>query len=193
MDRIARLDAIVKQFDLNTHRFYTDWRNGTLPTEKLSDYAAEYGRFVSTIASGWETVGRHDYAKEEREHEVMWSAFQSGLPAGNFVAKAQTNVLVDSAQKLFAVLPEALGALYSFEAQQPITSQTKLDGLNKHYSLTESQKEYFAVHAGDVREVEDIREMMLELSDSEFERAAGACTVLCASMWAALDGIYYAA
>jgi len=193
MDRIARLDAIIKQFDLNTHPFYNDWRMGTLPEEKLSVYAAEYGRFVATIADGWETVDRSDYAAEEREHEEMWKIFRGGLPHTEYIAAPQTDVLVGSAQKFFSVRPEALGALYSFEAQQPVTSQTKLEGLNEHYNLNTAQKEYFAVHAGDVREAEDIREMILKLSDEEFERAAGACTGRFAAMWAALDGVYYTA
>ena len=29
--RIEELDVIVRQFDLNEHPFYTEWRAGTLP------------------------------------------------------------------------------------------------------------------------------------------------------------------
>ena len=40
--RIDELDAIVRQFDLNEHPFYVEWRAGTLPIERLADYADEW-------------------------------------------------------------------------------------------------------------------------------------------------------
>ncbi len=165
---------------------------GTLSQEKLADYSAEYGGFVGTIAEGWDTIGYPHYAEEERVHEVLWGDFKSELGVSAGPSRPQTKTLVGAAHELFSLEPEAVGALYAFEAQQPNTSQSKLDGLNEHYSFTDKGKEYFVVHASDFNEVEDLRKVVARMSDAEFLRAKSACSVICAAMWSALDGVYYA-
>jgi pyrroloquinoline-quinone synthase len=191
MDRIAQLDALVAQFDLNKHPFYNDWRMGTLPVEKLRDYAAEYGAFVGTIDNGWDTLGETHYAEEEREHEQLWADFQLALGAGARSGRPQTETLVTAARNAFGSKPEAIGALYAFEAQQPNTSQTKLEGLREHYTVGEAGEKYFEVHANDFNEVEDLKVHLANLSDDEFARAKNACAVVCSAMYGALDGVYY--
>jgi pyrroloquinoline-quinone synthase len=191
MSRVDELNAIVASLDLNSHPFYQAWRAGTLSKDVLADYAVEYGRFVSTIASGWETLGEAHYAEEEREHEVLWANFKSELSATGVSTKPATDVLVTAAERYFSVRPEAIGALYSFEAQQPYTAQSKLDGLNEHYAFSDKGKEYFVVHASDVQEVEDLKRHVETLTDDEFARAKTACHVVCAAMWSALDGVYF--
>lgn len=190
--RVQELDAIVDQFDLNRHPFYQDWRMGTLPVEKLRDYASEYGRFVGTIADGWETLGQTHYAEEEREHERLWAAFQLGIGAERLSKRAQTDTLVNAAKNTFSAKSTAVGALYAFEAQQPHTSQVKLDGLKEHYAVSEAGQEYFKVHANDMAERDLLRQMAAEMTDSEFAQTKAACAVVGAAMWSALDGVYYA-
>ncbi len=190
--RIAELDAIIQRHDLNQHAFYQDWRSGTLPMEKLADYAGEYGRFVATIDRGWDTLGFGNYAQEEREHVVMWGDFKKELdnPAGG--NHPQTDVLVHTASKLFGTKAEAVGALYAFEAQQPYTAQSKLEGLKEHYpQFSEVGREYFRVHASDFNEIEDLRKVVEAMSEEEFQRAKSACEMVCTAMWGALDGIYF--
>ncbi|MCB8932173.1 MAG: iron-containing redox enzyme family protein [Fimbriimonadaceae bacterium] len=193
MSRIQELDAIVARHDLNTHPFYQEWVMGTLPMEKLQDYAAEYGRFVGTIAKGWDTIGEAGYAEEERVHERLWDDFKGAIGAGAPSGRGHTEALVTAADSLFSYRPEAVGALYAFEAQQPITSRSKLDGLNAHYEVSEAGKEYFVVHADDVHEVENLKRRVEAMSDEEFARAKSACSVVCAAMWSALDGVYHRA
>lgn len=192
MTRVEQLDAIIEQFNLNNHPFYQAWRMGTLPTAKLETYAAEYGNFIGTIAKGWDTIGEHGYAEEEREHEVLWSNFKSGLGVSGTGSLATTNTLVTAANAFFGEKATAVGALYSFEAQQPNTSRSKLDGLNEHYSLSAEAKEYFVVHADDIHEVEDLKGYVARQSEEEFAQTKAACAVVCAAMWTALDGVYYA-
>ncbi len=188
--RTEELDEIVSRHDLNKHPFYTDWRSGCLPTEKLADYAAEYRHFIGTIADGWETLGENRYADEERIHEGLWADFAFAVSAENRPTKPQTNALRAAASEAFRTKAEACGALYAFEVQQPNTAQTKLEGLNAHYDVCERGKEYFRVHANDFQEVEDLKTHIGELSDQEFAKAKTSCAVLCAAMWSALDGIY---
>jgi pyrroloquinoline-quinone synthase len=192
MDRIQQLQEIIARYSLNAHPFYVEWRMGALPSEKLTDYAGEYGRFVATIATGWDTIGEHGYADEEREHELMWADFKDGVGCKSISNYPQTEVLVSAATNLFATKPEAIGALYAFEAQQPETSRSKLDGLNEHYQLSEPAKKYFEVHADDIHEVEDLKVYVAKLTDDEFSRCKAACTIVTAAMWSALDGVYYA-
>lgn len=191
MTRIEELDAIVAQFDLNLHPFYQDWRMGTLPTEKLTHYAAEYGAFVATIAAGWDTLGQSHYAQEEREHDAMWQVFRKELGSATEARNPETVALVNSANQLFGQQATAAGALYSFEAQQPKTSRSKLDGLLEHYNISEEGRKYFKVHADDFAEAEWIRAKIDSMSDAEFARTKTACAVMCSSMWSALDGVYY--
>src|SRR5438874_206121 len=117
MNRVQQLDAIVSQFDLNTHPFYQDWSMGTLPMAKLQRYASEYGDFVACIADGWETLGQKEYAQEERVHEGLWSGFRLALDAPKGGSLGQTASLVTSAKNSFSNGAQAAGALYAFEAQ----------------------------------------------------------------------------
>ncbi|HVT13259.1 MAG TPA: iron-containing redox enzyme family protein [Fimbriimonadaceae bacterium] len=190
MNRVEQLDAIVKQFELNGHPFYAEWKAGTLPAWMLADYAGQYGHFVGTIADGWETLGENFYADEEREHEVLWTDFKTALGTRESGMAPSTQTLVTAAKNLFATKPEAIGALYAFEAQQPYTSRAKLDGLNEHYSVSEEGKEYFRVHADDIAEVELLKKHIESLTDEEFARAKTACALVCTAMYGALDGIY---
>lgn len=192
MNRIAELDALVAQFSLNAHPFYQDWRMGTLPMEKLRDYAGEYGQFVGTIADGWETLGIERYAEEERVHERLWADFQLEIGMTPRSNRPATENLVTSARNLFkANKATALGALYAFEAQQPETARSKFDGLSEHYGTSEKGKEYFLVHADDVAEIELLRSLVEGVSDAEFLQAKHACATVCAAMLGALDGVYF--
>jgi pyrroloquinoline-quinone synthase len=191
MNRIEQLDAIVKQFELNGHPFYAEWKKGTLPAWLLAEYAGQYGHFVGAIADGWETLGESFYADEEREHEVLWSDFKVAVGTREGGLAPSTETLVTAAKNLFTTKPEAIGALYAFEAQQPYTSRAKLEGLNEHYSVSDEGKEYFRVHADDIAEIELLRKHLEALSGEEFARAKTACAIVCTAMYGALDGIYF--
>ena len=104
---------------------------------------------------------------------------------------ARCLALVTAARNLFQTKPEAIGALYAFEAQQPYTSRAKLDGLDEHYCVSDAGKEYFRVHADDIAEVELLQKHVEALSEAEFERAKTACAIVCSSMYGALDAVYF--
>lgn len=189
--RIAELDAVIRQFDLNTHPFYEEWRMGTLLTQKLADYSTEYGEFVKTIGLGWDQLGQEAYVQEEAEHVNLWADFRNELQPEGMPEHPQTTMMVTTAKSMFATKPGAIGALYAFEAQQPATAKSKLNGLKEHYALSEKAQEYFVVHARQHSEYEDLQGMIAELTDAEFAQAKTACTAMCVGMWAGLDGVYY--
>ena len=191
--RIAELDAIVREWDLNTHPFYTEWRAGTLPTARLAEYAAEWAPFIGILDRGWDRIGLLEYAAEEREHDILWSRFRAALGATGEPRLPQSATLRAVGEHAFDAIPEALGALYSFEVQQPATAEQKLTGLREHYAGTvdPSAQEYFRVHAQETDEPAMLAARIEQLSDGEFARARTACAIFSAAAWGALDGIYY--
>lgn len=191
--RIAELDAIVRQFDLNEHPFYQEWRAGTLPVERLAEYADEWAPFIGVVDRGWERIGYPEYAAEEREHDELWAAFRSALGAAGAMRRPQSRTLLAVGEQAFASVPEALGALYSFEVQQPATASSKLAGLREHYAGTVDAhaQRYFVEHAVETDEPAMLAARIEALSDGEFARARTACAIFSAAAWGALDGVYY--
>ena len=192
--RIDQLDAIVRQFDLNQHPFYVEWRAGTLPIQRLAEYADEWAPFIGVVDAGWDRLGYAEYAAEERQHDALWSRFRAALDASGEMARPQSKTLLAVGENAFASVPEALGALYSFEVQQPVTASSKLAGLREHYAGTvdaDAQK-YFVEHAVDTDEPAMLASLIDGLSEGEFARARTACAIFSAAAWGALDGVYYA-
>ncbi len=190
----TKLDPILEKWNLLKHPFYQAWSAGTLPVEALQVYAREYGNFISTLPRAWETLGDSETAQEEREHAEMWTDFTAAV--GGFTADAslpQTLNLVRASDALFADRASALGALYAFEAQQPATAQSKLDGLKTHYKLPQEVEPYFEVHSANWHESEKILRLLETLPADEQARALAACEQMASSLWDALTGIHEAA
>jgi pyrroloquinoline-quinone synthase len=191
--RIEELDAIVRSFDLNQHPFYTEWRAGTLPVERLAEYADEWAPFIGVVDAGWDRIGYPEYAAEEREHDQLWTRFRGALGATGQMQRPQSKTLLAVGENAFASVPEALGALYSFEVQQPATASSKLAGLREHYAGTvdADAQQYFVEHAVETDEPAMLAGRIEALSDGEFARAKTACAIFSAAAWGALDGVYY--
>jgi pyrroloquinoline-quinone synthase len=191
--RIDELDAIVRSFDLNEHPFYTEWRAGTLPVERLAEYADEWAPFIGVVDAGWERIGYPAYAAEEREHDELWTRFRGALGANGEMRRPQSRTLLAVGENAFASVPEALGALYSFEVQQPATASSKLGGLREHYAGTvdAEAQQYFVEHAVATDEPAMLAARLEALSGGEFARAKTACAIFSAAAWGALDGVYY--
>lgn len=185
------LDEIIESKCLLKHPFYQAWNMGTLTRGDLAVYATQYGEFIDTIAAGWEAVGDADTADEEREHAVLWTDFATGLnaprPAGARLPEIEE--LVALANSSFNNRPQALGALYAFEHQQPATAQSKLGGLRRHYNLAPSAEVYFDAHKDDEDEPRWLAEQMESLPDAEFEAAREACERMAGALWRGLDGV----
>jgi pyrroloquinoline-quinone synthase len=191
MDFKAALDAHISRWDLQQHPFYIAWSAGTLPLEALKTYAGDYGAFIGSIDKGWERVGNDEHAAEERVHAGLWEQFARAL--GTVSGKPQTPevaALLELSRRLFNSKPSALGALYAFEAQQPLTSEAKLKGLRSHYPLPESAHTYFMVHASDYHEADMIVEDVAMLGYADREVAVAACGEMCEALYNALSGIY---
>lgn len=187
------LATVLQKWDLLKHPFYQAWSMGSLPVSALQLYAAEYGAFVDSLASGWTALGDPDTALEEVEHAGLWTDFRSAIGSRAATAVlAETGRLLQTAEALFSRRPTALGAMYAFEAQQPATATSKLRGLETHYAFPKKAREYFAVHAANSGEAERLLAQMTELPPGEKAEALAACATMSAALWDALTGIHTA-
>lgn len=188
-----QLDPILEKWNLLKHPFYQAWSAGALPVEALQVYAREYGNFIASLPRAWETLNDAATADEEREHAALWTDFTAAV--GGFTADASLDSTVKLARvsdELFASRASALGAMYAFEAQQPATAQSKLDGLKTHYKLPQGVEPYFEIHSANFHESEKILTQLDALSAREQAHALAACERMAESLWDALTGIHEA-
>ncbi len=188
----AMISSIERQ-DLLKHPFYQAWNAGALAVEELATYAREYGAFIEVLDRGWTALNEPEAAAAERYHVTLWGDFAQAL--GTTVSGSpkvtEVKALVEMATQAFSSAPEAAGALYAFEVQQPMTAQTKLQGLDTHYrSLSPKVRPYFEAHAVETGEDAIIEDKLAHMSDGERERAAKACERMSRALWDALSGIH---
>ena len=187
------LRAAISQYDLLQHPFYRAWSAGTLPVDALATYAREYGAFIAVLDRGWETLGECESAAVERHHVALWNDFASalGTAVGAKPASAEVQALVDEASRSFTTSAAAAGALYAFEAQQPSTAHSKLEGLGTHYaSLASGVRPYFEAHAGESGEDVLLETKMAAMSETEQQESVAACERMSKALWDALSGIH---
>jgi len=185
------LETILEKWNLLKHPFYQAWSAGTLPVEALQVYAREYGNFIATLPRAWETLNDPETAAEERDHAELWTDFTAAV--GGFTADASLDPTVRLARvsdELFAARASALGALYAFEAQQPATAKSKLDGLRAHYNFPQAVEPYFEVHSANWHESEKILRQLDALPADERAQALAACERMAESLWDALTAIH---
>jgi pyrroloquinoline-quinone synthase len=190
MNIASRLQESIDRWSLLDSPFYEAWSAGTLPLDALRTYAAEYGAFVSLVPKGWQSHNDTIVADEERAHVELWRRFARAL--GTDIARprsAALQTLVKTADRLFSEKASSLGALYAFEAQQPATTKSKLEGLRAHYDLPETAEAYFIIHADDDSEPKLLLERMERLPRQDRERAVEACREMCQALREALDGL----
>lgn len=194
MDIKQELDAIVAKYNLLDHPFYKAWNTGELPVEALKTYAEEYGAFVQTVPAGWAGHGDAKIAAEEVMHAVLWEKFANGLGTTSTEQPKlkETQELVATCNTMFASSATALGGLYAFEAQQPHTSVSKLNGLREHYkALPASHVEpYFEIHCDDVHEMALIVGRLETRPDEEKREALASCEAVAKGLWDTLTGIH---
>jgi pyrroloquinoline-quinone synthase len=181
---------VFEQYNLLQHPFYLAWNEGKLTKEQMAVYAGEYGSFIQLISEGWQAAGEQAIAKEEEEHFILWKKFAESLEAKNMGTTIdQVDELVNSVKNSFGSHAGALGALYAFEAQQPATASSKLEGLKKHYNQWQADETYFTIHQSDFQEPALLEEKINSLSKEDKIMAALACEETCRLLWNALTGI----
>ena len=183
---------IFKQYNLLDHPFYRAWNEGKLTRNQLSLYAQQYGSFIKLISEGWQHAKEEAIATEEQEHYELWQKFGNSInqPVNNYFLPA-VEALTISTRQNYKTYAGALGALYAFEAQQPATATSKLQGLKEHYSNWNIDETYFNIHADDIEEPALLEAKMNTLSEEEKLAAHNACEATCDLLYNALTAIYH--
>ena len=184
------IDGIIKKRHLLTHPFYKRWQKGKVSTEVLKEYAKQYYHYEAALPSFLNSALKHlpagsakkavtlvlaDETSHPKPHTELWMDFAAGLGLSakevqESPASPRTKNLVETYTSLCARgSDEALGALYSYEAQVPEVAKTKGDGLREFYGLTDDESlKFFDLHATlDVQHAKAIRS---GFEDSEFAR-----------------------
>jgi pyrroloquinoline-quinone synthase len=183
------LDSIDQQIagkHLLTHPFYLAWTRGDLSQEALTDYATQYYHHVAAFPTYLSALHSQcddqpmrkqilanliDEEAGEPTHPELWLQFAEALGTSREEVWAtekqpETAALIDTFRGVSGsgATTNGLAALYAYESQIPSVSESKIDGLKKHYGCTDPKSyQYFSVHVEADREHSAAeREMLTE-------------------------------
>jgi pyrroloquinoline-quinone synthase len=198
-----RLDALRSQWNVLEHSFYVRWSEGSLSREQLSAYAGEYRHAVVALAEAAEAAATasepavraelEEHAAEEAAHVELWDEFARALGADlERDPNPETNVCCAAWTAGRGEL-ENLVTLYTIESGQPAISQTKLEGLVRHYGFVAASPatEYFALHAErDVEHAAHSRRLIEDrLEGADHERLLEVAEAALKGNWLLLDAV----
>jgi pyrroloquinoline-quinone synthase len=148
MELIERLDEVRTHWKILDHPFYRRWERGDLTREDLAFYAGEYHHAVVALADAAAATGDAEHAREEAQHIRLWDDFADSLEASLDRAPRDGTAECVNAWRRSDPL-EARAVLYAVESGQPAISQTKLEGLVRHYGFEARSRStaYFEIHA----------------------------------------------
>jgi len=211
---LKQIDNTIKNMHLLDHPFYQAWTRGELSLNALQDYAAQYYQHVDAFPRYLSALHSHTPDMETRRHILenlndeeagspnhpeLWLQFAQGLGVNRSDVRAtsplpETSALINSFLDicLNGTVAEGLAALYAYESQIPAVSRSKIDGLVKHYGISDEETyRYFIVH-----EITDIEHSAIErvlltqhLSDSNVEAVNRAVARTLAGLYDLLDAI----
>ncbi len=208
----ARLKAVLKERSMLDHPFYRAWSEGTLPVERLQEYAKQYyhfeaafPRYLSAIHARTESPtirqalldNLWDEEHGERNHAALWLDFAAalGVPKDEVLAaepNAGTTALVDHFNDVArnGTVAEALATLFAYEGQVPEIAWEKIKGLKDHYGFTPGGFEFFSVHlVSDIAHAGSEMAAIDEAAEDE-DAVVAAAGVACERLLGFLDGCY---
>lgn len=208
----TRIQAVLEAKSLLKHPFYAEWTTGTLPVERLQEYARQYyhfeaafPRFLSAIHARTESAEIRQLLLEnlwdeehgERNHPALWLEFAAALGVSAEEVKTaeirpETAALIAHFRETSeqAPLAQALATLFAYEGQVPNVAWQKIKGLTDNYGFTPDQFEFFSVHL-----VSDVAHAGAEMhaiqsSARDDEAVIRAVEASCDHLLAFLDGCY---
>ena len=166
---IEKIDSEIQKQHLLNHSFYKTWNEGALEQETIKEYAAQYfqhvssfPRYLSAIHSNCDDIKVRqlllenlvDEDKGDENHPELWMRFAEGM--GNTREEVKNKIVMKETRDLVETFMDlsksekyhiGLAALYCYESMQPEISETKKDGLQKFYNITdENTLKFFTVH-----------------------------------------------
>jgi pyrroloquinoline-quinone synthase len=213
LNLVEALDAKIAEFHLLKSPFYQAWTAGTLTRESLALYAEQYYQHVRAFPEYLQTLAERADASlrplvqenldEELDaanpHPKLWRDFAAAVGAdGTALDSAkplpQVAALVDSYRDICSrgTPAEAVAALYAYEAQVPEIAGKKMEGLRRHYGITDAAAlRYFAVHEeADVRHRAAWREWLTQQTEADQQQVLAAAERGLRALWGALEAVY---
>jgi len=214
MHLIDRLDQLIDERHLLTHPFYTKWANGTLPRAALQEYARQYYAFESSFPRFLSALHTRTERADVRQqlldnlwdeehgpanHAELWLRFAEGIgverdDVRTAVPNEATQALVSLYTELCREAPvaEGVAALYAYERQVPQVAGSKIDGLKKHFGVTDDRTlEFFVLHGElDIEHSGAEREMLGSLiSDADAAPVEQATSRALDAWWSFLSAV----
>jgi pyrroloquinoline-quinone synthase len=213
-DTLRALDELIQSRSILNHPFYQAWQRGELNRDQLAIYAKSYYPHVASFpgylrlaaAEAGNTNVRSeiesnlaDELSNPAPHHELWLDFAEGVGLDRTgVSTANPTRTTSQSVSLFNQLAQsntagALSALYAYESQQPAVSSTKMEGLRRHYGISDSRTlAYFAVHAEkDIEHSQGEQRALLQcLADgASSETILASAGKALDAYWGLLDGI----
>ena len=177
MNIIKKIDEMIQERSLLKHPFYQSWSDGKLTQESLAGYSKEYFQVVKAVPTFMTPIIEKapdgivseliENQQEESDHIKSWISFTGELGISDneltsYTGLPKTIKAVSELNKLMNTFEGGSCAMYAFEKEIPIISQTKLDGLAEFYGLTNHEAtEYFKLHTeADIRHAASWRNIL---------------------------------
>ncbi|MBV2145591.1 CADD family putative folate metabolism protein [Wolbachia endosymbiont of Listronotus oregonensis] len=212
MEFTKSLNNKLDELHLLNHPFYQSWNTGSLSLQALQTYAKEYYHHVAAFPryiSGihflcpdlkMRQVLLGNLIEEEQgdeNHPELWKRFAEGLGVtrSDLHKDAQIKETQELVDGYFDIVrsdfASGLGALYAYERQTPEVSKSKIEGLKKHYSISDERSlQFFTVHMhADEWHSEECANLIADLSEEEQEKAMQGAKKGAKLLWGFLDGM----
>ncbi len=208
------IDAQIAAQHLLTHPFYLAWTRGELSKAALKDYAAQYYHhvaafptYLSAVHAGCDDqpvrrqilANLNDEEAGQPNHPELWLQFADSLGASRAEVQSthkepETCGLINTFRDVCAngSTTDGLAALYAYESQIPSVSESKIDGLKKHYGFEDPKAyEYFTVHIEADREHSAAEREMLsqQVSEENAPSVSASVTRVLDALWEMLSGV----
>ena len=208
------LDRDIAEKHLLKHPFYLAWTRGELTKEALADYARQYYHHVAAFPTYLSAVhSRCDDQTTRKQllanltdeeagspnHPELWKQFAEGLGVSqdelaSTPQQPETANLIRTFRQSCGTSSTAAGlaALYAYESQIPEICESKIDGLKKHYGITDpNHYRYFSVHIEADREHSAAERDMLNnhVTENNFDEARQSAGRVLHALWEMLSGV----
>jgi pyrroloquinoline-quinone synthase len=212
---VARLDRQIADRHVLNHPFYQAWSRGELTLAALQDYAAQYYHHVAAFPAYLSAVHSNTPDADARRivlqnlmdeeagspnHPELWIQFAEGLGVSretvlNAPLQPETTALIATFRDICrnGAYTDGLAALYAYESQIPEVAETKIAGLQQHYSIFEPETlAYFEVHAeaDQVHRAEERKLLARHITaEAQAESASQAADRALNAVWNLLSGL----
>ena len=206
------LNNLLEESSLLKHPFYKAWNEGALTQESLKLYAQEYyhhvaafPRYISQIHALCPDISARqillenliDEEQGEDNHPELWLRFAEGfgVKRGEIKQAPELQKTAELVDGYFELVKDdyttGLGALYAYERQTPEVSKSKIDGLKKHYAVSDERiLQFFSVHEKtDEWNTEELAGLIERLDKNDQEKVLQGAVKGANLLWSFLDGM----